>query len=108
MKSKIRIEIDHDNQPIIRINYVSTDDVRDKLVKKFLESFGSQSCWAKFHFNNETHVNLNNVATIRPICAYDLPEEVKIMQSEADAHLKMRYVEPKPTTGVFTDQIIID
>lgn len=30
MKSKIWIGVDHDNQPIIRINWNDSEDVRDK------------------------------------------------------------------------------
>ena len=48
MKSKITIDVDYDNQPIIKIEYVASDDVRDKLVFKFINSLGYQSVWTKF------------------------------------------------------------
>lgn len=45
MKSKIQISVDETNQPIIKIEYVQSDDVRDLLVKKFIENFHYHS-WA--------------------------------------------------------------
>jgi hypothetical protein len=99
MKSKIQIDIDHDNQPIIRIDYIQSEDVRDKMVKRFLETFGSEVCWAKFQY--EGHgvdlIGVNSRAIVRPICAYDLPEESKTMVLAAKEHLKMRdIVAPTP------------
>lgn len=41
MKSKIRIDLDESCQPIIRIEYEQSDDVRDSLVKRFLENHSS-------------------------------------------------------------------
>lgn len=46
MKSKIQISVDETNQPVIKIEYNASDDVRDLLVKKFIENFNHQS-WAK-------------------------------------------------------------
>ena len=43
MKSKITIDVDQDNQPIIKVEYSESDDVRDKLVKRFIENFGHNS-----------------------------------------------------------------
>lgn len=43
MKSRITIDVDVDNQPVIKIDYTYSDDVRDTLVKKFIESFGHES-----------------------------------------------------------------
>jgi hypothetical protein len=43
MKSRITIEVDFDNgnQPVIQIlHYPDSTDVRDKLLKKFLEDLG--------------------------------------------------------------------
>lgn len=88
MKSKITIEIDDDNQPIIKINYVESEDVRDSLVKRFLDTFGSEVCWAKFNYINYSLPNKK--AILRPISAYDLPEEAKTMTLSANEHLKIQ------------------
>jgi hypothetical protein len=73
MLSKITIEIDHDNQPIIKIKYEASPDVRDSLVKRFMETFHGASCFATFFFDNSVHDMANKVAHIRPI----KPEEMK-------------------------------
>jgi hypothetical protein len=83
MKSRITIEIDHDNQPIIKINYEPSGDVRDALVKRFMESFGGASCWATFLFDNAGYEANNRVATIRPIHPTELPEKVGSIVDEA-------------------------
>lgn len=72
MKSRITIDIDHDNQPIIRIHYLESEDVRDFLVKRFLETFGPDSSYASFRFVDNSVANLNASARIRPI----KPEEM--------------------------------
>lgn len=69
MKSKITVDVDYDNQPVIKIQYVDTEDIRDKLVKRFLESFGS-SCVAEFKFINDNASSLydaNKIAFIRGV-----------------------------------------
>jgi len=35
MKSKVRIDVDYDNLPVVQLDYEHSDDVRDKLVQKF-------------------------------------------------------------------------
>ncbi len=81
MQSKITIEIDHDNQPIIQIRYEESNDVRDKLVKRFLETFKGESCLATFYFSsNSAYGDIS--ATIRPIPPESLQETVsKIMDN---------------------------
>jgi len=97
MKSKITIEIDHDNQPIIRIAYEYSPDVRDTLVKRFLESFGSDACWSKFYYDNHDPNQPNKHAILRPICAVDLPEEAKVMNAAAQQHLEIQNGFPQGT-----------
>lgn len=38
MKSSIKIDLDLDNNPILKINYQETDDLRDLAVKRLLEA----------------------------------------------------------------------
>ncbi len=83
MKSKITIEIDHDNQPIIRINYEPSEDVRDGLVKRFLETFGGSSSYASFRFVDTPHDKPNSLARIRPIKPEEMADVSKTMQEEA-------------------------
>jgi hypothetical protein len=72
MKSKITIEIAHDNQPVILIDYQPSPDVRDTLVKRFLETFEGLSEYASFRFN-EVPLDYNgSMARIRPIKPEDM------------------------------------
>lgn len=65
MKSRITIDVDYSNQPVIRIEYQQSEDVRDKLVKRFMETFGSESTFANFYYINSA--DTNSLAEIRPI-----------------------------------------
>lgn len=74
MRSRISIDLAEDNQPVIKIEYNESDDVRDKMVKRFMESFGGTSYFATFFFDNSVHdLTANRKAVIRPI----KPEELK-------------------------------
>lgn len=84
MKSKITIDLDEDNQPIILIDYVHSEDVRDKMVKKFMESFGNDSCYAKFGYLNSAldqspYGGLSRSCKIRPIKEIELEEETNFL-----------------------------
>jgi hypothetical protein len=50
MQSKITIEVDFENgnEPVIQIVSRNTDDIRDKLIKSFLQSLGGNS-WCKIY-----------------------------------------------------------
>lgn len=92
MKSKVSIDVDFDNQPIIKIEYEESTDVRDKLVKKFLESFGGDSTWASFQFENGPFSKVvNKIATIRPLTPSDLKwqhENMKILSDRFEEYIK--------------------
>lgn len=82
MKSKIIIDIDYDNQPIIRINYEESEDVRDGLVKRFLETFGHESSYASFRFVYNGDNSLNAYARLRPIKPEDMGDVAKTIMDE--------------------------
>lgn len=77
MKSRVSIDVDYDNQPIVRVEYVYSDDVRDKLVKLFLEGFAADSAWSKFQYL-ESGPGMKT-AILRPIHPFNLKEEAKTM-----------------------------
>lgn len=65
MESTITIDIDTDNNPVIKIMYKYSTDVKDTLVKRFLDAFGDQ--WngeAKWHCQNAG--NTGTMSIIRP------------------------------------------
>jgi hypothetical protein len=81
MKSRISIDVDYDNQPIIKIEYQNSEDVRDKLVKKFMETFGSgQSIYATFLYYGQTTADVNT-AVIRPVRPDQLSDDLVVMRS---------------------------
>jgi hypothetical protein len=83
MKSKISIDMDWDNQPIIRIEYNESDDVRDKMVKRFMETFAGDSYFATFFFDNsisEMTEKVNRKATIRPLKPSQLGQHWEAMR----------------------------
>lgn len=68
MRSKITIDFDETNQPIIKIDYFASEDVRDKMVKRFLEGLGKASNWCEVKFVNEGVESYDNsTATLTPI-----------------------------------------
>lgn len=69
MLSKIRIDFDESNQKVILIEYIPSDDVRDKMVKSFLEGFNGGSCYAGFHYIVDT--TQNSRAIIKPYATDD-------------------------------------
>lgn len=74
MESRISIDMDWDNQPIIRIDYKPSEDVRDKMVKRFMDTFGSESYLATFHYSNTPSDQTNSQARIRPIPITEIPD----------------------------------
>lgn len=81
MKSKIMIDLAWDNQPVITIEYNESDDVRDKMVKRFMETFGGHSCFALFTFNNTVpNLTANKNATLRPIPPSELQDYYENMR----------------------------
>lgn len=82
MKSRISIDVDYDNQPIIRIEYSPSEDVRDKLVKRFMETFGGDSYFATFFYVNSTlDMGQNRDAVIRPLPVREMSSHVENFQT---------------------------
>lgn len=79
MKSKITVDVDHDNQPVLKIEYGASEDVRDKLVKKFLETFGGESRWAEFFHVDGNKEIFSSTALVRPLSPFNTIEHSKMM-----------------------------
>jgi hypothetical protein len=80
MESRITIEVDFEdnNEPYIRIKSAYTDDLRDKLLRKFIETFGHQNGWLKFSFSGRDE-NDNDYYRITAIKLEELAEQAKLM-----------------------------
>lgn len=88
MKSRVSIDVDHDNQPVIKIEHSQSEDVRDKLVKKFLTSFGGESRWAEFYFTDNSMGNVNSTALVRPLSIFEVVGQQENFNDAANQHRK--------------------
>ncbi len=77
MKSRISIDCDENNKPFINIEYCQSNDLRDKMVGRFLEGFGGDSTLALFQFGI-TPENFSKQATIHPLNYEQVKEEVRV------------------------------
>lgn len=105
MKSRITIEVDfeNNNRPVIQILQSESDDVRDNLLKNFLEYFGGSS-WLKIQWKNTVlsptpSVPVNRIH-ITPIALQDLKKESEIMleQSKLCEQWKEGHLQTMPTS----------
>lgn len=86
MRSRITMEIDFSdqNKPVIQVSEVSSDDVRDKIVRSFRDTFGYTSMWCRVIFSSSVE-NEDKMYTIRPIPPQDILKEAeKMAQSYND------------------------
>lgn len=88
MLSKITIEVDFDNNnaPIIQIlQYPDSTDVRDRLIKNFLEKL-NQSLWCTI--NHKESTDSHNIIHIKPIPMLELKAHAKEMVEQCEYHEK--------------------
>lgn len=96
MLSTIQIDVDSDNQPIIVINYQDSTDIRDKLVKKFLETFNGSSLT---HFGfNDCRPN-GSISSLRPIPFKGYPANLVRPIEEAEIEYQRQSQQNKTVTG---------
>lgn len=92
MVSKITIEVDFDNQnlPVIQIIQKDSDDVRDKLIRNFLQSLQHTSRWAVISYEGAREIigdsTYGEVWKIYPITPQKLPQEMELMQTIIDGY----------------------
>ena len=85
MKSRITIEVDFENgnQPVIIANLQSSDDVRDKLLKSFIEKFAHQRSWCQVNYMGEALGG--NAYKIIPIEPKNHSEQGNLMKMLGDS-----------------------
>lgn len=74
MKSRITIEVDfeHGNKPIIQILHHNSEDVRDNLIKSFLQSFhNSGLCQIQWQLHE---VDGLQKVFLRPLSGFNMPD----------------------------------
>lgn len=92
MESRITIEVDFENNnlPIIQIVSKESEDVRDKLVKSFLQSLKHTSRWTTIEFVGNNHDRVTDgiptawIWKIAPITPENLQTEINLMQAELE------------------------
>lgn len=92
MDSRITIEVDFENNnlPVIQIVSKDSEDVRDKLIKSFLQSLRHCSRWTTIQFvgNNLSYKPDGGADSwtwkITPVTPDQLVEEIKLMQAEVE------------------------
>jgi hypothetical protein len=85
MQGRIVIEYDFDKK-VPHINFMApkdSSDLRDRMMKHFLEKLGHSSSWCKIKFTNWGGSD-NTVCLIRAISPEELREEAKIMLEQAE------------------------
>lgn len=83
MKSRITIDVDYDNQPCILIDYQESDDVRDKLVKRFIEGFGGTSVFAHFQYTIQgSDYQANRFSRLRALSLEEALGIAKVFKDE--------------------------
>ncbi len=97
MKSKLKIDLDEYNNPIIELQIIESDDLRDKVAKRFLEKLEGDSIYAlikveqrpllfgSFIDGSDT-LPQRKVLTISPVT----PKEYNMVSSELQSRLKVR------------------
>jgi hypothetical protein len=87
MQSKITIEVDFENgnEPVIQIISRNTDDIRDKLIRFFIERLGGDSSWCKIYCQTtyEGDVDKFQRWKISPINAAQFKEEAEAMLEQS-------------------------
>lgn len=86
MKSRITIEVDFENKnlPVIQILSRQSDDVRDGLIKSFLQSLQHTSRWAKFLYKggyDESDQQQTHRWFISPLTPQELSNELDLMRA---------------------------
>lgn len=87
MKSRITIEVDFDknNEPFIQIVSHYSEDVRDNLLRNFLNKLENSSQWLKLTYQGNQDLGglfgTKHFYAIKPIVPKDIPEEIKAMSS---------------------------
>lgn len=79
MNSRISIDVNEDNQPVIMIDYVDSADVRDKLVRRFMQGFGEESNFARIEYISHPSLAATSRMVITPVSdvlvEYEDPED---------------------------------
>ena len=80
MISRIRFDLNENNSPVIKVDYRPSEDIRDKVVKKFIELFGHTSMFCSVTFESSDIGNVEQTLTISPIPSDKLSQTADIIK----------------------------
>lgn len=93
MLSRIQIDTDQSNNPVIVVDYKDSPDLRDKFVKKFSEHLGGDSFTISATFEDGDHLQFGNrnKLVLRPLSPKEViehcVEQLAISVSQHPAHI---------------------
>ena len=67
-------------EPVISVVLKDSEDVRDKLLKSFFQSLGSESSWLEVRYGTSTEKGTNAYITISRVTSNELEDTVKIIK----------------------------
>lgn len=110
MESKITISFDYIQKiPFIKINYVPSEDERDKMIGAFLSSIPGEVSFTKFQYEQYSETG-GKIAGVRPITFGNLSEELKTVQTWVDSFknnsLSKKVLQDVPTTSPFFRELL--
>ena len=76
--SKSIFDLDHSNNPILKLEIKSSPDVRDKIARRFIEGLGNTSQWLEIYPNGEGEY------IVYPVTPERLRDQAKYMIARAD------------------------
>lgn len=75
MLSKLQFDLNENNAPILRVIVSSSDDLRDKVAKRFIEGFQASSNFCKISFDEVDSRSIS--AIIEPLKEKELEYAIK-------------------------------
>lgn len=82
MLSKATFDLDHSNNPVVKLEISSTPDVRDKIAKRFTEALGNISQWCEIFPSGEGEY------IIYPVKPEELRRSAEHLTARADEYEK--------------------
>lgn len=78
MLSKITIDVDSLNRVQILIKYIPSEDLRDRLVRRFIEGVGLQNGYVSFRIEEE-RTDGQKIATLIPVPPLIMEKELPVI-----------------------------
>jgi hypothetical protein len=91
MKSKVRIELDENNSPVVELEFIASEDLRDKVAHQFRERFEYWSSYCIVRWDDTPVVGKGSRMLISPVPPDEmeaLVEKIKVRIKEYKERIK--------------------